>query len=209
MDKRQKELAKSYFHARQIATEGRERGFERYEITEDIILMGLIDISSMSEDQLDWHRRLFKQLFNNHPEFMLNKLNNTDVYHHFLAHIVTVEYLIDYIRKNPELIKLINKTSFPDDDSYIPSILFRRLPEHLEYFDLNDLTWVDIAEFIMAHPEKTDYFDLNIFNGEAIAYILDEEPELIKYFKKRLGEIDDLDKMHLLLQQPQLKKYFK
>ena len=234
MDKKQKELIKTYYRKRNIASETNDLyEFENYEVNDFIIKNKLIpydkinttDISKFianNPDLINYFKNRLGKLSPNGISLILFKQPQLiDYFKDRLSELSSYNVsvilsnqpqLIDYFKNrldklSPNDIILILSDK-PELGEYFKDRLNNKDKEH----GYEEFRYFEIKELLEAKPELAKYFDKNKFfkelDDDFIFELLYKHPQVIGYFKDRLGELDKNYIPSLLNKHPQLKKYF-
>ena len=220
MDKPQKELIKTYYHFRNIVEDqdSYEKGLNKYEIIPYALdnklidskiiqnnaapmikynpeLIKYVDIDSISPDEIQSIILELPQFAN---VFDLKKIG-------FGYHIANI------LIKHPQLIDQFNLKSL---SPYNIIDILKEQPNLKEKlfsgYVFNSEYESQLPKFLKLYPEIAKKINFGDISGGWLSAILTENPNMIKYIKKYLKNIDDdMDLIHLLQKQPQMKKYFK
>ena len=169
MDKAQKELVKSYFHARNIAVE-QDMGYslEEYEISEFVLDNNLIDKKIFT-------REFIGSLLYKKPQllkYFIHKISNA-----------TVGFLLVH---HPKYIEDLKHKIGDVNKFRVGQILFEH-PQLIDYFKdrLSELSPNAVSKILQSHPQLIDYFKGRLvdFTLQRSVEVLMEHPELVDYFK--------------------------
>lgn len=207
MDKKQKELIKSYYRARKgaIGMNVHSQNYVAYELNReavenDLVNLNLISFYSASDEYF------IKELMRDDIALLLNKMD-----YDRLRKIASVSNIINELYFHPEVIKNINWEKIRNNEIYPFDIAYivAGLPQ---YFDDDFFMSLDgelVTQLLNKKPNLINKVDYNKMGVHDVARLLGKYPELIKYFKGFIPKMDDYDIMHMLADQPELLKYVK
>ena len=205
MDKKQRELIKSYFRARMLMANQEQDGYahttlEEYEDLVKYTRMGLVDPTPFKRDHI-------LKILKEYPETI--KIFKP------VLHKIDPDYneegwrrmdFADVLKSQPQLLDYfdLNKLKI----AQVADILTEQ-PELIDYMPKEILAKISpesVGHLVFNHPELADFLDMTKIesDGRWIRSILDKDPKLVRHFKNIEDTMQILDAAKLIADHPEL-----